>query len=199
VTIPRKIKRNIAIEQIGCDIKRGSLFCMGTTPMLNPIFSFFKLLIRNLNVNEDQIWRCLSLTTPLYASITIYIFSLIFMFYPNIIRFELPDFNFIFQFGLFIGFLLLIYYIFVFFPAIFVQLKLHRYHRINFFTVILSALFLTYVIPTLLMLIFAPLEQFEFFVIEFFYVLGPFSLTYAVIYWILLLRADLKQHLKNGT
>jgi hypothetical protein len=121
------------------------------------------------------------------------------MFYPNIIRFELPDFNFIFQFGLFIGFLLLIYYIFVFFPAIFVQLKLHRYHRINFFTVILSALFLTYVIPTLLMLIFAPLEQFELFVIEFFYVLGPFSLTYAVIYWILLLRADLKQHLKNGT
>jgi hypothetical protein len=120
------------------------------------------------------------------------------MFYPNIIRFELPDFNFVFQFGLFIGFLLLIYYIFVFFPAIFVQLKLHRYHRINFFTIILSALFLTYVIPTLLMLIFSPLEQFEFFVIEFFYVLGPFSLTYAVIYWILLLRADIKQHLKNG-
>lgn len=72
------------------------------------------------------------------------------------------------------------YYILAFVPAYLFQLFLQKYNFINFFSIILSAIILITLILSLIGLEFAPIETIIFF--------GYFSVTFAITYWILLLK-----------
>ena len=80
------------------------------------------------------------------------------------------------------------YYILAFVPAYLFQLFLQKYNFINFFSIIVSAIILITLILSLIGLEFAPIETIIFF--------SYFSVTFAITYWILLLKT-LKKNQKN--
>ncbi len=144
------------------------------------IFNSFKIFTQNLDPDKDQIWHCL-IMTPIY----LYIVTL-FIFLSSLIIHK--DFSFEILLNTPVGLLFIaaIYYILVFIPAYFLQLFLLKFNFLNFVSILVSAIFLTFLIPNILAILF--MDPWQILPIEIICMISLFSLTFAITYWILLLK-----------
>lgn len=144
------------------------------------IFNSFKIFTQNLDPDKDQIWHCL-IMTPIY----LYIVTL-FIFLSSLIIHK--DFSFEILLNTPVGLLFIaaIYYILVFIPAYFLQLFLLKFNFLNFVSILVSAIFLTFLIPNILAILF--ITPWQILPIEIICMVSLFSLTFAITYWILLLK-----------
>ncbi|AUM28422.1 hypothetical protein BVD86_16920 [Acinetobacter pittii] len=144
------------------------------------IFNSFKIFTQNLDPDKDQIWHCL-IMTPIY----LYIVTL-FIFLSSLIIHK--DFSFEILLNTPVGLLFIaaIYYILVFIPAYFLQLFLLKFNFLNFVSILVSAIFLTFLIPNILAILF--MDPWQILPIEIICMVSLFSLTFAITYWILLLK-----------
>ncbi len=145
------------------------------------IFNSFKIFTQNLDPDKDQIWHCL-IMTPIY----LYIVTL-FIFLSSLIIHK--DFSFEILLNTPVGLLFIaaIYYILVFIPAYFLQLFLLKFNFLNFFSILASAIILTFLIPNILIFFFR--DSWELMPLEGLFFFSCFSLTFAITYWILLLKS----------
>jgi hypothetical protein len=156
--------------------------------MKNILHTFVKLPNQRLHVSQIQIRRCL-IQTPFYACIPIFFVFVIFAIPSN--RTSIKIFEIIYEMFLLTLYIPLIYFILVFLPTYLVQVLLQKYKALDLVSIITYTIFFTLIVPSLIMslstskIILIPMKAFL--------VLCFFSLTFAVINWILLIRTTKRE------
>ena len=156
--------------------------------MKNILHTLVKLLNQRLHVSQIQIRRCL-IQTPFYACIPIFFIFVAFSIPSD--RTSIKIFEIIYEMLLLTLYTPLVYFILVFLPTYLVQVLLQKYKVLDFVSIITYAIFFTLIVPSLIMslstssIIIIPMRAFL--------VLCFFSLTFAVINWVLLLRTTKKE------
>ncbi|PTV44154.1 hypothetical protein DBL02_14305 [Acinetobacter oleivorans] len=145
--------------------------------MKQTIFNNFRIFIKNLDPNKGQILYSL-FKVPLYLFIPAWLLWSFTIILNE--GFTLKILKTTASLPLLLFAVVMTYYILAFVPAYLFQLFLQKYNFINFFSIILSAIILITLILSLIGLEFAPIETIIFF--------GYFSVTFAITYWILLLK-----------
>jgi hypothetical protein len=156
--------------------------------MKNILRTLVKLLNQRPHVSQIQIRRCL-IQTPFYACIPIFFVFVIFAIPSD--RTSIKIFEIIYEMFLLTLYIPLIYFILVFLPTYLVQILLQKYKALDFVSIITYTIFFTLIVSSLIMslstskIILIPMKAFL--------ILCFFSLTFAVINWVLLIRTTKRE------